>query len=695
MNRNSFRWVFIFLALSIVTPTVTAQLDPGFGIAGRVDRTLPGSDTPVKSFLLPDGKILVLIAKSAGPGPSYSFVRLNADGTTDTGYGINGEAQIAINFTNPCCISRAIWDAVRQPDGKIVLVGGDGDSLILRVNEDGTPDNSFSGDGVDRQNASATDNQEIVIGVFYQPDGKLVLYGRSSGLTLMRYQSNGTLDPTFGNQGMITHSQNVSTLGIAGRQSDGKIVIAVGPSYEQILRYNTDGSLDNTFPPVSLPVSPNTRRLFVLSNDKMLAVDSPTAVGDLRLLRFNSDGTSDTTFNGGQMLTVDVSHRMPDRFVGLLEKSDGSLVVASHTNVEANRTIFTGGYLSLIQLDSTGGIIGRSLATGMSLASFNSTASSNLVLQPDGKFIVSTLVTPPNDPNNFFDVFLSRHTGVPLSTYKFRAVPFDFALNTATGRATHAVYRPSDGRVYIGTAVVNGFPMVAGDILAMSDYTGGFTADLAFYRPSTGTWYISGTLFTAPNFGTVQWGIAGDIPVPYDYDGDGKSDVAVYRPSDGKWYLRFQNGQSSATHQWGIAEDKPVPGDYDGDGKGDVAVWRPSTGVWYIYRSSDGQATISPFGMAGDIPVAEDYDGDQKTDIAVWRPSTGVWYIFRSSDFGYSIHPFGQNVDVPTPADYDGDKKVDVSVWRSGTWYQYLSGTSSVSQFPYGVAGDIPLEGRY
>lgn len=693
MNRNSFRWVLLSLTLFILTPTILAQLDAGFGIAGRVDRTLPGTQNPAKSFLLPDGKILVLVARSTTPGPAYSFVRLNADGTTDTGYGVDGEAQIAINFTNSCCNSRGIWDAVRQPDGKIVLVGGDGDSLILRVNEDGTPDNSFSGDGVDRQNTSVTDNQEVIIGVFYQPDGKLLMYGKSSGLTMMRYQSNGTLDPAFGNQGMITHSQNISTQGIGGMQSDGKLVVAVGSNYEQIVRFNTDGSLDSTFPAVSLPVSPNTRRLFVLSNDKMMAADSPTALGDLRLLRFNSNGTADMTFNGGQMLTVDVSHRMPDRFVGLVEKTDGSFIVASHTNVEANRTIFAGGYLSLIQLDSTGGIIGRSLSTSMPLTSSASTGSSNLVLQPDGKFIVSTLLTPPNDPNNFFDVFLSRHIGVPLSRYRFRAVPFDFGFNGATGRATHAVYRPSDGKIYIGSAVVNGFPMVAGDILAMADYTGGFPADLAFYRPSTGTWYISGTIYTAPNFGTVQWGIYGDIPVPYDYDGDGKSDIAVYRPSDGKWYLRFQNGQSSATHQWGIAEDKPVAGDYDGDGKGDVAVWRPSTGVWYIYRSSDGQATIGAFGMAGDIPVAEDYDGDQKTDIAVWRPSTGVWYIFRSSDFGYTIHPFGQNGDIPTPADYDGDKKVDVSLWRTGTWYHYLSATSTVSQFPYGTAGDVPLQG--
>ena len=75
----------------------------------------------------------------------------------------------------------------------------------------------------------------------------------------------------------------------------------------------------------------------------------------------------------------------------------------------------------------------------------------------------------------------------------------------------------------------------------------------------------------------VTWGVSGDKPVPADYNGDGKADLAVWRPSTGTWYVR---GISTTTY--GVSTDKPVHADYDGDGKTDIAVWRPSTGQWYV-----------------------------------------------------------------------------------------------------------------
>ena len=90
-----------------------------------------------------------------------------------------------------------------------------------------------------------------------------------------------------------------------------------------------------------------------------------------------------------------------------------------------------------------------------------------------------------------------------------------------------------------------------------------------------------------------------------DYDGDGLADVAVFRPSSGSWYiLNSTTGSTSyAGYQFGIGSDLPVPDDYDGDGKADIAVFRPSNGGWFVLKSSTNFTTYSAYlwGLPTDI----------------------------------------------------------------------------------------------
>jgi len=168
-----------------------------------------------------------------------------------------------------------------------------------------------------------------------------------------------------------------------------------------------------------------------------------------------------------------------------------------------------------------------------------------------------------------------------------------------------------------------------------------------------------------------------------DFDGDTDSDTAFFRPSTGQWFVR-DNAAFPVTYGTQPG-DVTVPGDYDGDGKGDVAVFR--AGTWFIRN----QPTVTYGTQAGDLPIPADYDGDGRTDIAVFRPGTGQWFVRNNPAFPLTYGT--ASGDVPVPADYDGDERADVAVFRAGTWF-----VRENSAFPvtYGTGpGDVPLQLPY
>jgi len=177
----------------------------------------------------------------------------------------------------------SIHVAVRA-DGKVLATGNvSGDFAVVRYNGDGTLDTSFGGDGIvntdfnglfDRADGVAVvDNKTVVVGLATR-----VAQGSSyTDIALARYNDDGSLDTTFGNGGKVTTSfgnkVNSSASSIAV-QTDGKIVVGGrGGSSDVVVRYDSNGSLDTTFgsggkatfavgvPTANLPSSPTARSL--------------------------------------------------------------------------------------------------------------------------------------------------------------------------------------------------------------------------------------------------------------------------------------------------------------------------------------------------------------------------------------------------------------------------------------------------
>ena len=271
-------------------------------------------------------------------------------------------------------------------------------------------------------------------------------------------------------------------------------------------------------------------------------------------------------------------------------------------------------------------------------------------------------------------------------------------------KADLAIFRPSSGTWFIANSAT-GYTTnttrhwgLATDVPVSADYDADGRVDAAVYRPSTGSWYVLQSRTNSA--ATYALGTANDFAVPGDYDGDFRTDPAVYRRSTSVWYILSSSGNYATveSHQWGLRGDIPVPSDYDGDGKADLAVYRQSTNTWYILTSSSGLTTSREFqwGVSGDVPVPGDYDGDAITDIAVYRPGTGVWFIRKSTtDFATSVSfQWGLASDVPVPSDFDGDGKTDLAVYRpsTGTWFiaHSTSAYATSASYQWGQNGDTP-----
>lgn len=259
-------------------------------------------------------------------------------------------------------------------------------------------DPAFSGDGW--QTTGLGRDFAIVHDVVVQPDGKIVVAGRAGNSSpdfgVSRFNADGSPDTTFSSDGSVTTDlggwDEASSVAL---QSDGRIVVAgytANPDYRfAVVRYNADGSLDTTFSDDGMQTTDfggfdgangvavqSDGRIVVVGYRNIEAGPGSEQVIDWALLRYLPDGTLDSSFSTDGKQTTDFGGSAAARAVAVL--SDGRLVVTGSA----------GGNFGVARYASDGSLDTSFSSDGKQTTDFGNNDFANaLAIQADGRIVAS------------------------------------------------------------------------------------------------------------------------------------------------------------------------------------------------------------------------------------------------------------------------------------------------------------------
>ncbi|MEO6688256.1 MAG: hypothetical protein ABIS07_08145 [Dokdonella sp.] len=256
--------------------------------------------------------------------PHVALTRHTASGQLDPLFGTGGKLVVnASGSANGASEAKAL---LIQPDGKLLIAGyafsagGNGDFLLMRLNADGSPDSGFGSAGITRTPIGAS--EDIANAMVRQPDGRIVLAGSvyatggQRDFALARYTANGVLDPSFGNAGLVTtaigpsddYAYALALMPWGRLVAAGSARVTVGQSDTAlaVAAYNTDGSLDHYFGDAGkrmISLSTANESAYGLASDIggarfwAIGTATPGASQDFLAIEF---GLPDTIFRYGQ-----------------------------------------------------------------------------------------------------------------------------------------------------------------------------------------------------------------------------------------------------------------------------------------------------------------------------------------------------------------------------------------------------------
>jgi uncharacterized delta-60 repeat protein len=270
-----------------------------------------------------------------------------------------------------------------QSDGTALIAWHavpEGDEGLARFKVDGTFDTSFGAGGLIFPGCKRTDFN-VLPRVLVQSDGKIVYVGTVSGqsfsnIKLVRFNRDGTLDTTFGAGGTVETSFGRGVRGATDAVlQNGKLVLAVtvDAGVYNLLRYNIDGTLDSSFGTSGVVGIPFGDRLAVQSDGRLI-VSYNSAIA-----RYNLDGSLDTTFaTGGTIKTgLPPTAPFPEDVIALT--ATGQFIFAGMTQTHQ---------LAVLRFNSSGTLDTTFASRGMTVLPQFGTPSS-IAIDASGRILVA------------------------------------------------------------------------------------------------------------------------------------------------------------------------------------------------------------------------------------------------------------------------------------------------------------------
>ena len=292
------------LQAMVVRLNIDGTPDPDFGTGGTSLVSLPGIFNAVVETVsvLDDGNILIAGGCNTSGCVKGFLAKLTDEGDLITTFGTGG----VYSTPNPALDGAAIAFQSITPlaGGKILLVGGYEDVIVVRLKDDGTPDTTFSGDGVANFNYSSVPFMDFELktyeeanGVVVLEDGRLVIAGASMApitnnrdAMLMRVTASGALDTSFGTGGWFflpDNNKNEAIYDIVRRPFGDFVIAGLGFKPTQVsFNASFTATLSAGFPPQAI------NGLIVLDDGRVVgAGEENVAATDYRFVAVRLDAT--------------------------------------------------------------------------------------------------------------------------------------------------------------------------------------------------------------------------------------------------------------------------------------------------------------------------------------------------------------------------------------------------------------------